>query len=269
MIRQVRGGSQAVLVRADDDRLYILKFSNNPQGPNVLANEFLASRLARSVGLPVAETVFLTVTKSFLTENPLLTLETREHRYPPEPGIHLGSTFIEDVDPHHRSTEWLRPCDIRRISNLSDFLGMYLFDVWAMQVDNRQAIFTPDPHAKMLRATFIDNGHLFGGPDWKHTPRRFAPCHRDRYLYSGLWDKGAVRSWTKKLKDHLPSGLLSATALIPADWHAGDLSGLTEALLLRLATLPILFAEHSLEQSPLYSAGLKSELPLRARLSNL
>ena len=52
-IRRMRGGAQGQLMLASDRKLYVVKFQNNPQHVRVLANEFLATRLAEAVGLSV------------------------------------------------------------------------------------------------------------------------------------------------------------------------------------------------------------------------
>ena len=52
-VKRMRGGAQSHLMRCDDGHYYVVKFRNNPQHERVLANEFLATRLAESVGLPV------------------------------------------------------------------------------------------------------------------------------------------------------------------------------------------------------------------------
>jgi hypothetical protein len=52
-IRRMRGGAQSHLMLASDGHLYVVKFRNNPQHVRVLANEFLATRLAAAVGLAV------------------------------------------------------------------------------------------------------------------------------------------------------------------------------------------------------------------------
>jgi hypothetical protein len=49
-IRRLRGGSQAQLMVADDGHEYVIKFQGNPQTTRVLANEYLAGRLARLNG---------------------------------------------------------------------------------------------------------------------------------------------------------------------------------------------------------------------------
>ena len=45
-IRKMRGGAQGQLMLGADGQIYVVKFQNNPQHMQVLANEFLASRIA-------------------------------------------------------------------------------------------------------------------------------------------------------------------------------------------------------------------------------
>jgi hypothetical protein len=53
------GGSLPAIVEADDDGLYVLKFRGAGQGPKALVAELVAGELARSLGLPVPEIVFV------------------------------------------------------------------------------------------------------------------------------------------------------------------------------------------------------------------
>ncbi|HEX8722524.1 MAG TPA: HipA family kinase [Pyrinomonadaceae bacterium] len=55
------GGSLPAVVEADDDGLYVLKFRGAGQGPKALIAELVAGELARSLGLPVPEIVFVEV----------------------------------------------------------------------------------------------------------------------------------------------------------------------------------------------------------------
>ena len=50
-IRRMRGGAQAQLMRCADEAYYVVKFRNNPQGPRILANELLGTRLAARLGV--------------------------------------------------------------------------------------------------------------------------------------------------------------------------------------------------------------------------
>jgi HipA-like protein len=54
-ISRMRGGAQSHLMRCSDDRYYVVKFQNNPQGLRILANELLGTRLAARMGLRVPD----------------------------------------------------------------------------------------------------------------------------------------------------------------------------------------------------------------------
>ena len=53
------GGSLPGIVEADDDGLYVLKFRGAGQGTKALAAELVAGEVARALGLPVPELVFV------------------------------------------------------------------------------------------------------------------------------------------------------------------------------------------------------------------
>jgi len=53
------GGSLPAIIEADDDGMYVLKFRGAGQGTKALIAELIAGELARSVGLPVPELVFV------------------------------------------------------------------------------------------------------------------------------------------------------------------------------------------------------------------
>ena len=53
------GGSLPAIVEADDDGLYVLKFRGAGQGTKALIAELVAGELARAIGLPIPEIVFV------------------------------------------------------------------------------------------------------------------------------------------------------------------------------------------------------------------
>src|SRR5215472_8064728 len=53
------GGSLPAIVEADDDGLYVLKFRGAGQGLKALIAELVAGEIARALGLPVPEIVFI------------------------------------------------------------------------------------------------------------------------------------------------------------------------------------------------------------------
>ena len=53
------GGSLPAIVEGDDDGLYVLKFRGAGQGTRALTAELLSGEIARTLGLPVPELVFM------------------------------------------------------------------------------------------------------------------------------------------------------------------------------------------------------------------
>ena len=53
------GGSMPAIVEADDDGMYVLKFRGAGQGPRALVAELVSGEIARALGLPVPEIVFM------------------------------------------------------------------------------------------------------------------------------------------------------------------------------------------------------------------
>ncbi|SFT51029.1 hypothetical protein SAMN05216474_0976 [Lishizhenia tianjinensis] len=64
------GGSMPGLVRADDDFLYVLKFTGAGQGKKALIAELIGGELARLLGLKVPELVFMNLEDTFSQTEP-------------------------------------------------------------------------------------------------------------------------------------------------------------------------------------------------------
>ena len=90
-IRKMKGGSQSILVQCDDNRFYVVKMAGNPQGSNILANEFLGSVIAHAVGLPVAECRVIRLSDHFIDSDPEMWFELSSGRKRPEAGLQEGA----------------------------------------------------------------------------------------------------------------------------------------------------------------------------------
>src|SRR6267154_6508568 len=95
-IRKMRGGSQPALIRCDDGKLYVVKFFNNPQGPNVLANEVLGNELLNALNLPTPRWKTVFISRSFIEKNTEISFETHAGHSSIETGLHFGSEFLGD-----------------------------------------------------------------------------------------------------------------------------------------------------------------------------
>src|SRR3954470_5742312 len=100
------GGSLPALVEADDDGLYVLKFTGAGQGRKALVAEVVAGELARALGFPVPE----------LT---LVELDPALGRAEPDPeiqdlleasaGTNLGVDFLPEALPFSPAVDTAEP----------------------------------------------------------------------------------------------------------------------------------------------------------------
>jgi hypothetical protein len=143
-VRRMRGGAQAQLMRCDDEAYYIVKFQNNPQHLRILANEMLATRLAARLGLCVPQVEVVEVRPELIAATADLVIQLGFGRAPCVGGKQFGSQF-----PGHPARlavyDFLPDEQLGGVKNLSDFLGVLVFDKWTCNTNGRQAIFFRDP----------------------------------------------------------------------------------------------------------------------------
>ena len=242
VLRQLKGGSQALLVRCNDRKLHVVKLNGNRQGPNVLANEALGSHLMRRVGFLVPPTRVVTLSKTVLHRPGLAPWSATTDSVSIESGHHFASEFLGKAKSH--LYDWLPESHQARISKNADFLGVYIFDIWASHQDERQCVYRQRDGHRHFDAFFIDNGHLFGGPAWAEvTGYARSPAWVNLPIISQ--DDPRIKLWLSYFQAVLPDLLREAIALVPAHWYIGNLNYLETILIDRLRHLSAL-VEHEL-----------------------
>src|ERR1035441_3978284 len=89
-VRRMRGGAQSHLMRCADGHHYVVKFSNNPQHPRVLVNDWLGTRLAEMIGLPVPVPAIVDVRPWLVEHTPDLRVELCGQRTMFTAGLSFG-----------------------------------------------------------------------------------------------------------------------------------------------------------------------------------
>jgi len=226
-VRKLPGGSQPVLIQADDGLLYAVKFANNLQGPNLLFNESMGTELYRSCGLPVPAWKPLQITSNFLDRHPYAWIETENGLKKPSAGLCFGSQYIGAAGT--RALEILPAALFGRIGNRMDFWLAWLVDVCASHTDNRQAIFVEESDGN-LQLYFIDHGHLFGGAAGGGKAHFIAPRYLDSRIYPGVSSR-RLRALVKKLVSVDRKAIRKRLSVIPSEWKTPSaLDGLDECL---------------------------------------
>jgi hypothetical protein len=228
--RRQGGGSQSRLVLCDDGKMYILKMHPNPQGPNVLANEALGSMLLGGLGFQIPPWRPITIDLNALPFFPKLTMEMPHGIQLPACGVHFGSEYVGGAQ--YDLLDFIP--ERYPIRNGEQVAAIRLFDLWANHHDNRQCVYRRPKKTGKYEAVFIDNGHLFGGPNWSE----------ETELSSKLWfyhfrtsERFAMERWLTVFEDHIPGLLHEAKDKIPIEWYSGDIKSLCAGLLQRLGSL--------------------------------
>jgi hypothetical protein len=204
------GGSLPAIVEADDEGLYVLKFRGAGQGPKSLVAELLAGEIARLLGLPVPEIVFM--------ELPVELARTE-----PDPEIQSlirasgGLNLALDYLPGSIAFD---PLVYQPDSDLAS--AIVWFDAFVCNVDRTAR------NVNMLlwhrRLWLIDHGAaLYFHHDWRRQDRPAMtpfPLIRDHVLLSFA---GSLPAADARLKPLLSREKLSNLVdLIPGSWLAQE-----------------------------------------------
>jgi hypothetical protein len=240
----MRGGAQGQLMLGADGQVYVVKFQNNPQHMRVLANDFLASRLAAAAGLTAPE-VELVEVSSWLVENtPELEMDMGKTRARCQPGLQFGSRFVGGLMPG-QVVDYLPEEQMAEVRNLGEFAGILALDKWTGNANGRQAVFAHRQRERRYRAVFIDFGHCFYAGEWKFedAPLRGVYYRNDVYREIAGWE--SFEPWLTRLETLAAETVWAAASEIPPEWYGGDLSemeALVEKLLQRRGRIRELIA---------------------------
>lgn len=218
--RKMRGGSQSSLIQAENGNYYIVKFLGNPQGSGVLLHEVLGSEIMRSIGFETPHWSPIWFSAKFIEENPGLWFETANSgRQRPSVGLHFGSKLILPTS-NEGLFEILPRSWFARIRQRENFVGMLLFDMWANNQDNRQAIFVQNLENRSIRATFIDHGFLFGRGGASKSGRIRA-MYLDPAIYENIDLDVVLREWEDRIATLSETTLTSLInhLSIPSQWY--------------------------------------------------
>ena len=231
-IRRMRGGAQSHLMLASDGNLYVVKFRNNPQHVRVLANEFLATRLAAAVGLAVAPSEVIEVSEWLIENTGELTIELRAGAQRCQAGLHFASRWVGGLMPG-QTVDYLPQEQLLEVRNLAEFAGILALDKWTCNINGRQAVFQKSRRERRYNATFIDQGYCFHAGDWKFVDVHLGGVFAENTVYRGVTGWASFEPWLSRIENFAPETAWGIAELIPPEWYGGDLSAL-ETLIERL-----------------------------------
>jgi len=234
-IRRMRGGAQGQLMLGADGNVYVVKFQNNPQHMRVLANEFLASRIAAAAGLTAPESELVEVSNWLVENTPELEMDLGRTRVRCTAGLQFGSRFVGGLMPG-QVVDYLPEEQMTEVRNLGEFAGILALDKWTGNANGRQAVFARKQRERRYRAVFIDYGYCFHAGEWRFEdlPLRGVYYRNDVYREIAGWN--AFEPWLTRLESMAAETVWAAANEVPPEWYGGDISemeALVEKLLAR------------------------------------
>ena len=234
-VRRMRGGAQSHLMRARDGEFYVVKFQNNPQHLRVLANEMLATRLAKYVGLPVPRTEIIQVNEWLVQNTPDLRIETAGHSVPCKPGLQLGVRYV--CDPLEGQVfDYLPESMFARVINGKTFAGMLAIDKWLGNANGRQAVFWKMPSDRKYKVAFVDQGYCFNAGEWTFPDLALHGVYYRNYVYLHVTGWHSLEPWLGRIEKCRPEVIEEIAGNIPPEWYGGDwdaLRSLVQAIIAR------------------------------------
>jgi len=206
-------------MRCDDGHYYVVKSKNNPQHRRVPVNDYIGTRIAGLIGLPVAEPAVVYVAP------PLASAIHFDHeqtnlRQTFEAGLSFGSRYV--IKPWEGLILDYVPSELtHRIRNLRDFFGILAFDKWTCNADGRQAVYWRYSRQKLLTATFIDHGFCFNAGEWNFPDAPLRGVYGRNDVYSQVTGWPDFEPWLSRIESLSERVLWETLAEIPVEWYAG------------------------------------------------
>lgn len=221
-VRRMRGGSQAHLLRASDNHFYIAKFQNNPQDVRILANEYLATRLIRLLGLPAPEVVIIDVPEWLIQNSPELKIDIGGGLLRPcASGPQFGSRYVSD--PLTTAVfDYLPESILKRIANIHDFARVLAFDKWTGNSDGRQAVFTKESNQRRYKAWFIDQGYCFNAGEWDFPDSPLRGTFARNAVYERVTGWSALEPTLSRIEVITEDAISDIASEIPPEWFKHD-----------------------------------------------
>lgn len=234
-IRRMRGGAQSHLMLGADGLTYVVKFQNNPQHVRVLANEFLVSNLARTIGLSTPQVEIMDVPRRLIQHTPELRIDLGRTVVPCKAGLQFGSRFAANV-ASDSVVDYLPEKQLLEVQNLREFAGILALDKWTANCDSRQALFIRSQSENRYRAVFIDFGHCFDAGIWRFYDSPIRGGYHDSRVYRQVAGWEAFEPWLTRMETISAQTIWDIVHQMPKEWYGNsrsEMKMLVERLLMR------------------------------------
>ena len=225
-IRKMRGGAQSQLLKASDGHAYVVKHQSNPQSVRVLANDMLATRIGRLLGLPMPDVAVIEVSDALIAATPELCIENAGFRLPWRAGRQFGSRHT-DSPLCGTSFDCLDQRSWQKVVNTHDLARAIVFDKWTGNTDSRQVIFTRNNRSQ-FELTLIDNGYCFNADEWSFPDLALHGVYYKKEVYEHVTGWESFEPALTRAEQMDINDLWHCAQDVPEEWYEYDHAGLIE-----------------------------------------
>ena len=193
-----------------DNKKYLVKFKNNPQGNEMLMREFVCTSLAAHIGLPTVPFEIVNVPEEFL-----LKIDLKKYNF--APGNQFASLFLDNS-----MGLWVKT-EKEQIVNRTILAGILVFDFWLRNIDRDESniLLSPigDSHYFI---NIIDHGNCY--PNKKelekilNEPEKFELSNVHKWCLSMMDDEKELSYFLQKIMEVQESFISDLIDSTPADW---------------------------------------------------
>lgn len=217
-LRPLNGGTQSHLIMAQDGSLWVVKFRNNPQDVRILANEYIATRIAAALGLSVPECAVIEVEERLIARSPNLRIRLGQSKTEKcASGVQFGSRYVGGMMPG-QVMDSLPDKDLKKIRNLDEFAGVLALDKWLGNCDHRQFVFSRNARQKRYEAVFIDQGHCFNAGEWNFIDHPSHGICRNPSVYENVTGWSSFEPWLSRIEQFNLDDILAIVSEVPVEW---------------------------------------------------
>ncbi|MGM9989053.1 MAG: HipA family kinase [Bacillaceae bacterium] len=206
--------SNPQIVIFSDNKKYLVKFKNNPQGDRMLMRELVCTTLATHIGLPTVPFEIVNVSDEFLLKNDL-------KKYNFTSGSQFASLYLDNS-----MGLWVK-IEKEQIVNRSILAGILIFDFWLRNIDRDESniLLSPIGDSKFF-INIIDHGNCY--PNKKELekildePEKFELSNVHKWCLSMLNDEKELTFFLQKvmgIQESFISDLIDST---PKDWSISN-----------------------------------------------
>jgi hypothetical protein len=222
LVKKQQGSTQSVLACCSDGGSYVLKFFNNPLGPNALISEVVTARLGHLLGLPVADWAFVEVDEGLVNHKqaPLIEEGTVRRRY--ASGVHFGSRNPLDYRNPTQVMSYFPPSLVGKVEDLPAFAGALVLDAWTGSTGFRQVVYATTPNSSGYSPTFIGHAHSFT-PFFEADSKNSRPASHYAEFYDFVRGWGSFEPWLTIAQTATRADLEALVGSFPPEWQVADL----------------------------------------------